>query len=134
MRKRLLVGAAAGLAAVALFAGGAYVYFFSSLRASPAQLGLSATPAATSSPTISSPTPSAGLAGVWTVAAGSLVGYRVQELFVGQTSKHLAVARTSTVSGRLTVSDDSSGYQVSGLTITAGLADLHSVDTSSGTM
>jgi polyisoprenoid-binding protein YceI len=49
-----------------------------------------------------------------------VVGYRVQELFVGQTSKHEAVARTSTVSGGVSVNGDSSGYEVSALTFTAG--------------
>ncbi|HEV2035561.1 MAG TPA: YceI family protein [Candidatus Dormibacteraeota bacterium] len=128
MKRRHLVGAGAGLAAVALIAGGAYVYFFSGLRTSPNQLTLSTTPAATGSPI----TQSSGLAGKWTVASGSLAGYRVKELFVGQTSQHEAIARTSTVSGGLTVTGDSSGYQVSALTVSAGLADLHSVDQVAG--
>jgi polyisoprenoid-binding protein YceI len=132
MRKRVLVGAAAAVAAVALVAGGAYVYFFSGLRTSPPQLGLTATPAAASTQPSSPASPAAGLAGSWTVASGSLVGYRVKELFVGQSAKHEAVARTSTVSGGLTVSGDSSGYQVSALTFRAGLADLHSVDQVAG--
>lgn len=106
------------MAVVALVAGGTYVYFFSGLRTSPPQLGLSATPAATTT----TATPTAGLAGKWTTASGSLAGYRVQELFVGQTAKHEAVARTSTVSGGMTVSAVTSGYQVGALTITAGLA------------
>jgi polyisoprenoid-binding protein YceI len=128
MRTRLLVGAAAALLAMALVAGGAYLYFFSGLRTSPPQLGLTATPAASGSPA----TRTAGLAGRWTVVSGSVAGYRVKELFVGQTSKHEAVARTSTVSGGLTVSGDSSGYQVTDLSFTARLADLHSVDQVAG--
>lgn len=123
MRKRILVVGAAALAIVAVAGGAGYLYYFSGLRTAPAQLGLSATPAATGTPATT-----ASLSGTWTVAAGSVAGYRVQELFVGQASKHSAVARTSTVSGGLTVSGDSSGYRVSALTITAGLADLHSVD------
>jgi hypothetical protein len=129
VRKRVLVAASAAVAALALIAGGAYIYFFSGLRSSPAQLGLTA---ATASPTSSPATLSAGLVGKWTVASGSVVGYRVQELFVGQTSKHEAVARTSTVSGGLSVSGDSSGYLVSALTFIAGLAGLHSVDQVAG--
>jgi polyisoprenoid-binding protein YceI len=127
VRNRILLAAVAGLAALALVAGGAYIYFFSGLRTSPAQLGLTASPAATNSPAST-----AGLVGNWTVTTGSLAGYRVKELFVGQSSKHEAVARTSTVSGGLTVSGDSSGYQVSSLTLTVGLADLHSVDSVAG--
>jgi polyisoprenoid-binding protein YceI len=127
MRTRIVVIATAALALVALAGGGAYVYFFSGLRTSPAQLGLTTTPTATSSPATS-----ASLTGRWTIASGSVVGYRVKELFVGQSSKHEAVARTSTVSGGLIVGGDSSGYTVSAAMLTAGLADLHSVDSVAG--
>ena len=128
MRTRLLVAGVAVVAAMALAGGGAYVYFFSGLRSSPSALGLSATPSAQASPTTG-----ASLAGTWTVTTGSVAGYRVKELFVGETSKHEAVARTSTVSGSLTVSGDSSGgYQVSSITFTAVLTDLHSIDTVAG--
>jgi polyisoprenoid-binding protein YceI len=131
MRNRLLIGGAAVVAVLALAGGGAYVYFFSGLRSSPSALGLSS-PSATStvSPTATTGT---GLAGTWTATTGSLAGYRVKELFVGQTSKHEAVARTSAVSGGFTVSGDAtSGYQISGITITAALTDLHSIDTVAG--
>jgi len=123
VRTRILIVGAAVLAIVAIAGGAGYLYYFSGLRTAPAQLGLSATPTATGTPAAT-----ASLTGSWTVASGSVVGYRVNELFVGQASKHEAVARTSTVSGELTASGDSSGYQVSALTVTAGLADLHSVD------
>jgi polyisoprenoid-binding protein YceI len=123
MRRNLIVAAAAGVLVIALASVGGYVYFFSNLRSSPTALGLSgsSSPAATSS----------GLAGNWKVTTGSLAGYRVQELFVGESSKHLAVARTSSVSGGLTVtgvSADANGYQVTDVTLTADLSSLHSVD------
>jgi polyisoprenoid-binding protein YceI len=121
MRNRLIIAGAAVVAVVALAGGAAYVYFFSGLRSSPSALGLSAT-----TPTAAASTGS--LSGKWTVTTGSVAGYRVNELFVGQTSKHAAVARTSTVSGSLTVSGDSSGYQVNAISITAVLSNLHSVD------
>ena len=129
MKNRLIIAGAAMLAVVALAGGGAYVYFFSGLRSSPSALGLSATPSSTAP---GSPITSGSLAGNWTVTTGSVAGYRVKELFVGQTSKHEAVARTSTVSGSLTVSGDSSGYQVNAITITAALTDIHSVDSVAG--
>lgn len=130
MRNGSIIAVAACVAVVAL-AGGAYVYFFSGLRSSPSPLGLSSTPspAATGTPTS---TTTGGIAGTWKITTGSLAGYRVKELFVGETSKHEAVARTSTVSGGLTVSGDSSGYQVSGITFAAALTDLHSVDSVAG--
>lgn len=120
MRRNLIVTAAAGIVAIALAGLGGYVYFFSNLRSSPASLALSVSP--------SPATAASGLAGTWKVTTGSLAGYRVQELFVGETSKHLAVARTSNLSGGLTVSGDANGYQVSGITLTADLSSLHSVD------
>jgi polyisoprenoid-binding protein YceI len=131
MKRRLLIVGFACVAALAIAGGGAYVYFFSGLRSSPSALGLSATPspAATGTPTSAT---TGSLAGTWTVTTGSLAGYRVKELFVGQTSKHEAVARTSTVSGSLTVSGDSSGYQVTAITFTAALTNLHSVDSVAG--
>src|ERR1700730_11005130 len=129
MRNRLIVAGVACVAALALAGGGAYIYFFSGLRSSPSALGLSATPSSAAS---GSPVAAGSLAGSWTVTTGSVAGYRVKELFVGQTSKHEAVARTSTVSGSLIVSGGSSGYQVSSITITAALTDLHSVDSVAG--
>jgi polyisoprenoid-binding protein YceI len=127
MNRRLLVAGLGGLALVAIAGAGAYVYFFSSLRTSPATLSL-ATPLATNSPTAAS----TGLAGNWAVASGSLAGYRVKELFAGETSQHEAVARTSTVTGRLTVVGDAAGFQVSAVSIVATLTDLHSVDQVAG--
>jgi polyisoprenoid-binding protein YceI len=56
----------------------------------------------------------------------------VQELFAGASSKHLAVARTSGVTGDLTVSGDASGYTVSEITLSADLTSLHSVDQVAG--
>jgi polyisoprenoid-binding protein YceI len=126
MKGRLLAAGVAGVAVVALAAAGAYVYFFSGLRSSPSPLALS-TPVASDSAA-----PAGGLAGTWTVTTGSVAGYRVKELFVGETSKHEAVAQTSAVSGTLTVSGDSSGYQVTGITFTAALTGLHSVDSVAG--
>jgi polyisoprenoid-binding protein YceI len=125
---RVLVGVVAFVVAVALIGAGVYVYFFSGLRTSPSRLALSQTPVASGARTA----PSSGLAGTWSVASGSLAGYRVKELFVGQTSQHEAVARTSTVSGGLTVTGDSSGYQATAITLTIGLSTLHSVDQVAG--
>ena len=128
MRNRLIVAAVAVAAVLALGGGGAYVYFFSGLRTSPTALGLSS-PSPVDSASASPSASSNGLAGQWNVVTGSLAGYRVKELFVGESAKHDAVARTSTVSGGLTVTGDAtSGYQVSAITITVGLGDLHSVD------
>ncbi len=126
MRRNLVLAAAAGTIAILLVAVGGYVYFFSNLRGSPASLTLSA------SPTASAATSLTGLAGTWAVTAGSQARYRVKELFVGETAKHDAVAQTSSVTGTLTVAGDATGYQVSGITVTADLTSLHSIDTVAG--
>jgi polyisoprenoid-binding protein YceI len=127
MKRNLIVAAAAGIAVLALIGAGGYVYFFSNLRTSPSTLGLSSSnPSATPTGTTT------GLAGTWNIGTGSLVGYRVQELFAGESSKHLAVARTSDVSGSLSISGDASGYNVSGITLKADLTSLHSVDQVAG--
>ena len=123
----------AGIAALlVLGGGGAYVYFFSGLRTSPPALAL-ASPSA--SPSVSATTAAAGGAsgaGTWTIASGSLVGYRVNEQFVGQSSAHQAVARTSDVSGQVVITQSNSSYQMTTATITAQLANLTSVDQVAG--
>jgi polyisoprenoid-binding protein YceI len=134
MLKRPII-IAAGLVTVVLLAGlgGAYAYFFSGLRTTPKPLTLSSK--ATSTPAASATTSGASgttLAGSWTVASGSLAGYRVQEQFAGQSSSHEAVARTSSVSGGLTVQQSSSGLQASSIKFTAQLANLKSVDQVAG--
>ena len=122
-----MIGGAALALLAALAGGGAYVYFFSGLRTSPTQLGLSSSPAPSSS------TVSTAIAGTWTVTTGSLAGYRVKELFAGETSKHEAVARTSAVSGGMTVAGDAtSGFMITDISITADLTKLHSVDSVAG--
>jgi polyisoprenoid-binding protein YceI len=136
MKGRLLVVGIACLAGLVLAGGGAYIYFFSGLRSSPGALSLSATPSPTASGALPAGSPAAStstaVTGSWKVTTGSVAGYRVKELFVGQTSKHDAVARTSTISGGLTVNGDSSGYQISAITFTAVLTGLASVDSVAG--
>jgi polyisoprenoid-binding protein YceI len=132
MRKPVVVAAAVLAVAVLVGLGGAYAYFFSGLRSTPKPLALSpatASPDATASATA---TAGAGLTGTWTVGSGSLAGYRVREQFAGQTAAHDAVARTSTVSGSLTVAGGGSGLTATGLQFTVMLADLRSVDTVAG--
>jgi polyisoprenoid-binding protein YceI len=129
MPRRLLVPIVAVLGLLVLGGGAAgYVYFFSGLRTSPPSFAL-ASPSATAS---ASSTTAAGYAGVWQVASGSLAGYRVKEQFAGQTSTHEAVARTSGVSGQLTITQSGGSYQLSSGTITVQLSGLASVDSVAG--
>lgn len=132
MRRPMVVVAA--VVAVALLAGlgGAYVYFFSGLRSAPASLaGSRATPSPSGEPSATSAS-TLNLAGNWTVASSSLVGYRVKEQFAGQSSTHEAVARTSAVSGGLTIQQTNGRLQATALKFTAQLASLQSVDQVAG--
>jgi polyisoprenoid-binding protein YceI len=116
----------AAIVALALLGGaGAYAYFFSGLRSTPPALSLS-TPSASASASSSS-SATAG-AGTWSIATGSLVGYRVNEQFAGQSSSHQAVARTSDVTGKVVIAQSGTTYEMTSATITVQLANLASVD------
>ena len=130
MPRRLLVLIVGAAALLVLGGGATYVYFFSGLRTAPPALAL-ATPTASAS---GSASPSASSSGTttWTVTTGSVAGYRVREQFVGQSSAHEAVARTSAVSGQLTITQSGTTYQMASATITVQLSGLASVDSVAG--
>src|SRR6266705_2555052 len=111
MSRRLWIPIAALAALLVLGGGVAYAYFFSGLRTSPPSLALAA------------PSPT---------ASGTLAVYRVKEQFVGQSSSHEAVARTSAVSGQATITQSGTAYQLSAATITVQLSSLASVDSVAG--
>ena len=110
MQRRVLIPVL-GAATVAILGGvGAYTYFFSGLRTSPAPLALSSpAPSAPATASASTSTP-AVYAGSWQIGSGSTAGYRVKEQFVGQTSSHEAVARTTAVTGQLSIAQSSGTY------------------------
>ncbi|MDQ6743058.1 MAG: YceI family protein [Candidatus Dormibacteraeota bacterium] len=128
--RRGAIGVLAVVVVVALGAIGAYLYFFSGLRSAPKPLAL-ASPQASAAPSTAA-SPSGTLAGTWSIGQGSLVGYRVREQFVGQSSPHEAVARTSSVSGGLAVQQSSSALQATNINFTAQLSGLQSVDQVAG--
>jgi len=108
---------------------GAYAYFFSGLRSTPPPLAL-ATPSASTGATATA-SATAGTA-TWSIASGSLVGYRVNEQFAGQSSSHQAVARTSDVTGKVVIAQSGTTYEMTSATITVQLANLASVDSVAG--
>jgi polyisoprenoid-binding protein YceI len=133
--RRALIPVVAVAVVVVLGGVAAYAFYFSGLRTSPAPLALSSpTPAASASAAASStPSPATVASTVtWQVATGSLAGYRVKEQFVGQTSPHAAVARTSAVTGQVTIAQSGSSYQLTAATITVQLGSLTSVDQVAG--
>ena len=128
MSRRLAILGGVVLLLVLVGAGGAYLYFFSGLRTAPKPLAVSSPSAQPTAQATAAPG-TASLAGTWTVAPGSEAGYRVREQFVGQSSPHEAVARTSSVSGGLTATG---GYQLSNIRISVQLSGLQSVDQVAG--
>src|SRR3989442_5268088 len=122
--RKLWIPIAAVAALAVIGSAGAYVYFFSGLRTSPASLALASPSASASSATAN--------AGTWQIASGSVVGYRVKEQFVGQTSSHEAVARTADVTGQVTIAQSGSSYQMTSANVTVQLANLASVDQVAG--
>ena len=111
--------------------GGVYAYFFSGLRSTPAPLSL-ATPSASAVASASASASATAGKGTWSIASGSLVGYRVNEQFVGQSSSHQAVARTSDVTGNVVITQSGTTYEMTSTTITVQLANLASVDSVAG--
>jgi polyisoprenoid-binding protein YceI len=88
---------------------------------------------ASPSPSSSSSTSAtAASGGAWQISSGSLVGYRVKEQFAGQSSTHEAVARTSEVSGTVSISQNGSTYVMTSATVTVQLSSLASVDSVAG--
>ena len=126
MPKRIWIPFAAAGLLVLLAAGGAYAYFFSGLRSSPSALTLaSPSPSASTNPTT-------GSGGDWQITTGSLVGYRVKEQFVGQSSAHEAVARTGDVSGTVRIARNGAGYVMTSAMVSVQLSSLASIDSVAG--
>ncbi|MFN2466283.1 MAG: YceI family protein [Candidatus Dormibacteria bacterium] len=118
-RLKLAVAVAVAVAVVAL-GGGAYL--LTRPHAGPPPVALSAGPGP------SSGSAGAQLAGTWLVDAGSEVGYRVRERFVGQPADTEAVARTSTISGRLALAGDGDGTRLQSASFSADIGKLNSQD------
>jgi polyisoprenoid-binding protein YceI len=110
---------ALGAVVVIILLGGAGFYWFFLRDDAPARASLQTT-SQTADPSSDRSSPD----GTWKVQAGAdvFVGYRVQELFGGDTLKKTAVGRTPGVEGTMTVS----GTQVTAVEITADMTQLKS--------
>ena len=92
---RWLIGGIVVLAALAVAGPFLYIHFFNGSTPSALTLSPSASAPAGSSAS------SAAVAGSWTVGSGSVVGYRVNEVLLGQNTT--AVGRSTSVTGHLTI-------------------------------
>jgi hypothetical protein len=97
---RWLIGGVAVLAVLAVAGPFLYIRFFNG--SAPAALSLSPSGSTSASASASAATAAGGpVAGNWTVGSGSVVGYRVNEVLLGQNAT--AVGRSSSVTGHLTI-------------------------------
>lgn len=117
---RWIAGAVAVIAALAVGVPFLYIHFFSS---APAALTLPVTSTAgssSSSGTAASGTSGTSVAGTWNAGSGSVVGYRVNEILLGQNTT--AVGRSSGVTGHLTVV----GTDVTAASFSVPMSTIHS--------
>lgn len=120
MRRRWLKWAiAAGVVVVVLAVGVPFVYIHFIEGPAPAPLALKSN-SPTPNPSSATGSADSSLPGTWTTAAGSVVGYRVNEVLLGQSN--VAVGRSNSVKGRLTIS----GHTVTAATFIVRMATIHS--------
>jgi polyisoprenoid-binding protein YceI len=94
-------GAGALVVVVVLAVGVPFVYIHFIEGPAPAKLTLPTAQATTSTSAATQGTATQSVAGTWNVGSGSIAGYRVQEVLIGQNAT--AVGRTSQVWGSLTI-------------------------------
>lgn len=99
----------------ALLIGGPYFYFNVIEGQAPSRLQLPPAAGVGKGPLVQGP-----VSGTWVVSAGSVAGYRVDELLFGQT--HTAVGRTSRVTGGVVIS----GTEVTAADFSVDMASVHS--------
>ncbi len=93
--------AGAAVAVIVLAVGGAFLYIH--VISGPAPAPLTLKPASgSSSPVSQGDSAASSVSGTWKITTGSVVGYRVKEVLVGQSQT--AVGRTSAITGDVTIS------------------------------
>jgi polyisoprenoid-binding protein YceI len=123
--RRLVLWLLSSIAAVAVLAfGGAFVYIHFISGPAPAPLSLkssgSASAGASDTAGASAAAHTSALTGTWKVASGSVVGYRVKEVLMGQ--NNIAVGRTHSITGSLAIS----GTRVTAAQFTVEMATIKS--------
>src|SRR5438067_2701125 len=114
LKPRVLVAAA-----VVVLAAFALAYFTLFSSDSPSKLTLQ-----TKGSTAAAPT--GDLAGTWTVADGSVAGYRVREKLAQLPAPSDAVGRSGAVTGQVTIADRGGAYSAANATFTVDVSQLKS--------
>jgi polyisoprenoid-binding protein YceI len=70
--------------------------------------------------------PAGELAGMWTVADGSIAGYRVREKLANLPAPSDAVGRTGAVTGQVTIADQGGAYSAKNANFTVDVSQLKS--------
>jgi polyisoprenoid-binding protein YceI len=119
---RWLIGSVVVLAVLAAAGPFIYIHFFNG--STPPALSLSPASTAASTPADSTPAASTAAAGspagTWTAGSGSVVGYRVNEVLLGQSAT--AVGRSTSVSGHLVIT----GTTVTAAAFSVPMDTIHS--------
>jgi polyisoprenoid-binding protein YceI len=126
-RRRWLRWLLAGIVVLVILAvAGPFIYnHFINRAPAPLSLSPTSTPASTAAGTAGSSAPAStaatgSVAGTWTPGPGSVVGYRVNEVLLGQSGT--AVGRTTSVTGHMTIQ----GTTVTAATFSVPMASVHS--------
>jgi polyisoprenoid-binding protein YceI len=122
-RRTLIAVVVAGALALGV-AGVGILYFVVFAGSSPQKLALSSpTPSASASTASPAATPGVG---TWTVASGSIAGYRVREQLASLAAPSDAVGRTTAITGTFTLTQSASGYSVTAADFTVDVTKLTS--------
>jgi polyisoprenoid-binding protein YceI len=119
---RWLIGSVIVVAVLAVAGPFIYIHFFDGSTPAPLSLPAPGTSATTPGSTSTASTAAAAgpVAGTWTVGSGSVVGYRVDEVLLGQSAT--AVGRSTSVSGHLVIN----GTTVTAATFGVPMDTIHS--------
>jgi polyisoprenoid-binding protein YceI len=122
--RRTVIAAAVAGALVLGAAGVGILYFVVFAGSAPQKLALSSpTPSASGSSAIPASAPGAG---TWTVAPGSVAGYRVREQLASLSAPSDAVGRTSAITGTFTLTQSASSYTVTAANFSVDVTTLTS--------
>lgn len=119
---------AASVVAAAVAGAAAYAAFvlLSGTTSAPAPLTIASSGSTSSGAVSATPMPPGDASGTWTIADGSVVGYRVREKLAFLSAPSDAVGRTTSVTGSATVSARGTALGVSAASFRADLSTLTS--------